>query len=85
MADERRAGVVVRGQVSINGLESFRASLKRRYTGTFDQISPRHLKRYVAEYSGRHNARPPETIDQMRDVAGNLIGKRLACRVLIGR
>ena len=34
-------------------------------------------KRYVNEFSGRHNDRPPDTIEQMRDVVENLDGKHL--------
>ena len=44
-----------------NGIESFWAMLKRGYQGTFHQISPEHLDRYVNEFSGGHNIRVEDT------------------------
>ena len=57
---------------------------KRGYVGTFHQLSKKHLPRYVAEFSGRHNSRETDTIDQMRGVAKGPTGKRLRYRELIG-
>ena len=57
--------------------------LKRGYYGTYHRISEKHLERYVNEFSGRHNDRPSDTIDQMRAVAANLNGKRLPYQDLI--
>ena len=34
--------------------------------GTYHQMNPEHLHRYVAEFAGRHNDRPRDTVDQMR-------------------
>ena len=51
-----------------NGIESFWAMLKRAHKGTFHKISPKHLQRYVTEFSGRHNAREADTIDQMQSM-----------------
>ena len=48
-----------------NGIESFWAMLKRGYVGTYHRMSPKHLHRYVGEFSGRHNVRTADTIDQM--------------------
>ena len=48
-----------------NGIESFWAMLKRGYHGTYHHMSEKHLSRYVDEFSGRHNHRPMDTIDQM--------------------
>ena len=50
-------GEYVRKQAHTNGMESFWSMLKRGYTGTFHHISPKHLHRYIDEFSGRHNAR----------------------------
>ena len=48
-----------------NGIESFWALLKRGYHGTYHHISPKHLGRYIGEFSGRHNQRAMDTLDQM--------------------
>ena len=54
-------GEFVRGQAHTNGMESFWATLKRGFDGTYHQMSAKHLDRYVAEFEGRHNARPQDT------------------------
>ena len=70
-------GEYVRGKAHTNGVESFWATLKRAYSGTFHKLSPKHLDRYVRQFAGKHNLRPLGTLDQMRQVAVGLIGKRL--------
>ena len=40
-------------------------------------MSPKHLDRYVGEFSGRHNFREQDTIDQMAAVVAATTGKRL--------
>ena len=70
-------GQYVTGQAHTNGIESFWSMLKRGYVGTFHQMSPEHLHRYVSEFEGRHNSRPKDTIDQMRDMIQGMPGKRL--------
>ena len=76
-------GEYVSGQAHINGMESFWAMLKRGYYGTYHRISPKHLERYVEEFAGRHNLRAEDTIDQMRFMAGAMLGRRLGYRELI--
>ena len=70
-------GEYVRGQAHTNGIESFWSMLKRGYYGTYHRMSPKHLDRYVGEFAGRHNARPLDTLDQMRAIARGMVGKRL--------
>ena len=70
-------GEYVRGQAHTNGMESFWSLLKRGFTGTFHHISPKHLHRYVDEFSGRHNDRPKDTIVQMGNIVRGADGKRL--------
>lgn len=70
-------GEYVRGQVHTNGVESFWSMLKRGYMGTYHRMSAKHLHRYVNEFSGRHNIRPLDTVDQMRLIFCGLVGKRL--------
>jgi len=66
-----------------NGVESFRALLKRGYHGTFHHISAKHLHRYVNEFATRHNLRPKDTINMMTDTVARMVGKRLTYRELI--
>ena len=76
-------GEFAREQAHTNGLESFWSMLKRGYTGTYHHISPKHLHRYVDEFSGRHNVRPLDTIDQMAAIVRRAAGKRLSYQELI--
>ena len=73
----------VRNQAHTNGIESFWAMLKRGYHGTYHKMSPKHLQRYVNEFSGRHNIREQDTIQQMAMIAKKSVGKRLRYRELI--
>ena len=75
----------VREQAHTNGLESFWAMLKRGYMGTFHHVSPKHLHRYINEFSGRHNDRPSDTIEQMAHMVRSMEGKRLRyCDLIAG-
>ncbi len=70
-------GEYVRGEAHTNGAESFRAMLRRALKGVFHKLSPRHLQRYVNEFSGRHNVRSMDTIDQMGHAVADMRGRRL--------
>ena len=70
-------GEYVRGQAHTNGIESFWSMFKRGYYGTYHRMSPKHLDRYVTEFSGRHNARSRDTAEQMQQIARGPVGKRL--------
>ena len=76
------AGEYVRNQAHTNGVESFWATLKRGYYGTYHRISMKHLGRYVDEFTGRHNVRELDTIDQMASLAKGMVGKKLPYREL---
>jgi len=78
------AGEYVRGDVHTNGIESFWAMLKRAHKGTFHKMSPKHLQRYVNEFSGRHNMRDLDTVAQMETIVAAMIGKRLTYTQLKG-
>ena len=67
----------VRGKAHTNGVESFWSMLKRGYVGTYHKMSPKHLQRYVNEFSGRHNVRMADTLEQMEHSMLRMIGKRL--------
>ena len=76
-------GEYVRNQAHTNGVESFWALMKRGYYGTYHRISPKHLGRYVNEFSGRHNVREQDTIVQMGLLAKGMAGKRLPYKELV--
>ena len=48
--------------------------LKRGYHGTYHQMSEKHLDRYINEFSGCHNHRPPDTEDQLTALAKGMAG-----------
>ena len=73
----------VRGRAHTNGIESFWSMLKRAHMGTFHRISVKHLQRYVHEFSGRHNMRRRDTLDQMAAVVRQMDLKRLPYRDLV--
>ena len=46
-------------------------------------MSRKHLERYVTEFSGRHNVREMDTIEQMALLAKDLVGKKLPYKELV--
>ena len=74
----------VRGMAHTNGIESYWSMLKRGYNGVYHHFSAKHLPRYIHEFSGRHNARPLDTEDQMADLVSQSEGKCLPYARLIG-
>ena len=73
-------GQYVDGMAHTNGIESFWATLKRAYKGTFHKISPKHLNRYLAEFCFHKNVRTMDTIDQMTSTVRALRGCILTYR-----
>ena len=70
-------------QAHTNGIESFWALLKRGVTGTYHNMSRKHLHRYVTEFAGRHNVRDRDTLEQMALLTQGMVGKRLTYEQLI--
>ena len=70
-------GEYIQHQIGTNGMESFWSMFKRGYIGVYHKMSPKHLHRYAAEFEGRHNARPLDTLEQMEAIADGLQGKQL--------
>ena len=68
---------------SMHAVESFWSMLKPAHEGTFREISPKHLNRYLTEFAGKHNVRDSGTLAQMTALARGLVGKRLTYRDLI--
>ncbi len=78
-------GEYVNGKVHTNGIESLWSMLKRGYVGVYHKMSAKHLHRYVAEFSGRHNSREQDTLEQMHDLVIGMEHKRLRYRDLTAR
>ena len=70
-------GEYVRGQVHVNGMESFWSMFRRGFQGVYHKMSAKHLQRYVDEFAGRHGIREDDTLNQMSRIATGLVGKRL--------
>ena len=89
MADFRHESVkhsvkeFVRDMAHTNGIESFWSMLKRGYVGTYHKMSAKHLGRYVNEFTGRHNIRHLDTVEQMEVIAKRMAGKRLKYSELV--
>ena len=73
----------VRGQAHTNGIEPFWATMERGHDGIYHKMSPKHLQRYVDEFSGRHNDRNADTLVQMRGIVSGMVGKELRYEDLI--
>ena len=73
----------VKGDVHTNGIESLWSMLKRAHKGTFHKLSPKHLGRYVQEFTGRHGIRELDTVEQLQSISGGMNGKRLTYKALI--
>ena len=78
------AGEHVRGMAHTNGVESFWSMLKRGHQGTFHYFSEKHLDRYVNGFTGRHNDRESDTVNQMANATYKMIGKRITYLDLVG-
>ena len=77
------AGEYVRDMAHTNGIESFWSMLKRGYHGTYHHMSQKHVDRYVREFSGRHNIRSSDTLNQMASVVRGMDKKTLRYSDLI--
>ena len=64
-------------------MELFWSMLKRGFTGSYRQISPKHLHRYIDEFQRRLDVRPLDTEDQMAGLARGADGKRIKYADLI--
>ena len=76
-------GEYVSDMAHTNGIESFWATMKRGYHGTFHHISPKHLHRYVNEFATRHNMRTRDTEAMMAETVARMVGKRLMYKELV--
>ena len=84
-AVKHSVGEYARGMAHANGMESFRAMLKRGYHGAFHHFSARRMQRCVNEFAARQGLWERDTVDMMGAVVARMIGRRLTCRQLIGK
>jgi transposase-like protein len=76
-------GEYVRGDVHTNTIEGYFSVLKRGIMGTYHHVSPKHLKRYLAEFDFRYNERMALGVtDEARTTKAlrGIVGKRLTYR-----
>src|SRR6266542_3054935 len=73
----------VRGEVHTNSIENFWSLLKRCLNGTYINVEPFHLSRYVDEQVCRYNHRKMEDGGRFENVLGRIAGKRLTYASLI--
>ena len=57
--------------------------LERAHKGTFHKMSPKHLNRYVQEFTRKKNFRESDVLDQMNAPVLGLMGRALPCRRLV--
>ena len=79
------AGEYVRGATTTNGIESVFAVLKRGLIGVYHHVSPKHLDRYVDEFSFRLNEGNVKnhTLTRLDSFVDGAAGKRLTYKALI--
>jgi len=69
--------------IHTNGIESFWSMLKRGYYGVYHYMSPKHLHRYVNEFSFRHNTAQVGTLQFIDMTIQRMASKRLTYKELI--
>ncbi|HEU4804195.1 MAG TPA: transposase [Nitrobacter sp.] len=79
------AGEYRRGDCSTNGIESVFAVMKRGIHGVYHHVSPKHLHRYVGEFTFRLNEGgvSRHTMDRLASLFSAAIGRRLTYAELV--
>ncbi|HEV2301824.1 MAG TPA: IS1595 family transposase [Stellaceae bacterium] len=82
---KHRAGEYSRDGVSTNSIESVWAVLKRGIYGTFHHVSPKHLGRYIDEFTFRLNEGnvKQHTLQRLESFVDGTAGRRLTYKDLI--
>jgi len=68
--------------VHTNGIENFWALLKRGIHGTYVQIAPEHVGRYVDERVFTFNNRDLDDLSRFKTVLSRISGRRLTYAAL---
>jgi len=74
-----------KGRIHTNGLENFWSLLKRAIRGTYVNVEPFHLFRYLDEQTFRFNLRKGTDAIRFVRAAAGLIGRRVQYKELIGQ
>jgi transposase-like protein len=84
-SENHSGGEYARGNVSTNGIESVWAVMKRGVYGVYHQVSPKHLDRYVDEFSFRLNDGNVKrtTLERLGSFIDATVGKRISYKNLI--
>lgn len=72
----------VRGHVHTNGIENFWSLLKRGIKGTYVNVEPFHLHRYVEEQAFRFNSRKRTDAGRFVEALREIVGRRLTYKGL---
>ncbi len=75
----------VRGNIHTNKTENFWSLLKRTIKGTYVQVEPEHLSRYLDEQTFRFNNREGKDADRFVKALGSVAGRRLTYDELTGK
>ena len=84
-ATVNHAEFYVDGRVHTNGIENFWSLLKRGLKGTYVQVAPEHLFRYLDERVFTYNKRDLSDFGRFVTVLGHTAGRRLTYDILIGK
>ena len=74
----------VRGHIHTNTLEGFWNLFKRSVKGTYTQIAPFHIDRYLDEQVFRYNNRKTSDFGRFEQAVSQMFGKRLTYAELTG-
>ncbi|MFZ0887432.1 MAG: IS1595 family transposase [Candidatus Binataceae bacterium] len=75
----------VKGNVHTNGIENFWSLLKRCLKGTYVNVEPFHLLRYLNEEAFRFNEREDNDAGRFVQVASAVTGRRVTYKELTGK
>jgi transposase-like protein len=75
----------VDGEVHTNGIENFWSLLKRGLKGTYINVEPFHLFRYLDEQAFRFNNRKATDGERFVEARSSVVGKRVTYKELTGK
>lgn len=78
------AGIYADGHIHTNTIEGFWSLVKRSVIGIYHYISPKHLNRYLQEFTFRYNYKHEKPYNVMNAVLVQSIGKYLPYSELVG-